>query len=170
MIVIEQAGAREVSFVAAHMRAADRREIYCQRVDDCARTMALTMAYASPVHCYAAFDAGSPVAAFGASEQHPNMWTGWAFGTKQMRRAVPAISRHIRRHMIPDLLKAGAHRVEVRSIVGHDIAHRWLASLGAEREASLRGFGKNGEDFILFAWRREQFTDTGKALTASGQG
>lgn len=158
MISIERACSRDVTYVAAHMRDADRREIYCQRADENAHAMAVTMVYTSPVHCYVAFEDGSPVAAFGAGELHPNMWTAWAFGTRRIRRAIPAVSRHIRDHMIPAILKAGAHRCEVRSIVDHDIAHRWLEGLGAVREAGLPGYGRNGEDFILFAWRRGQFT------------
>lgn len=164
MISIERACARDVSFVAAHMRDADRREIYCQRADDNARAMAVTMTYTSPVHCYAAFEEGSPVAVFGAGELHPNMWTAWAFGTPRMRRAIPAVSRHIRNEMIPAILEAGAYRCEVRSIIDHDIAHRWLEGLGAVRESKLPGYGKNGEDFVLFAWRRDQFADLAEAV------
>lgn len=159
MVVIERAGVREISFVAAHMRDADRREIYCQRANDNARELATTSAYVSPLHCYAAFEGGSPIAVYGASEQHPRMWTAWAFGTPRIRRAIPAISRHIREHVIDALLASGANRVEVRSIADHDIAHRWLESLGAEREGLLKGFGRNAEDFVLYAWRRDHFAD-----------
>lgn len=158
MILVRPGSVRDVTFVAANMRDADKREIFCQRKDQDVQALAMTMVYVSPIHCYAAFEGCSPVAAFGASEQHPNMWTAWAFGTRKLRRAIPAITRHIRRHIVQALLYCGANRVEVRSIADHDVAHRWLENLGAEREALLRGFGKGGEDFVLYAWRRDQFS------------
>lgn len=154
MIAIARARLREVSFVAAHMREADRREIWCQWPDRDAAALAWAMTRSSPDHCWAAFEAGSPVAAFGLTEQHPGLWQAWAFGTKRLRRAVPAISRHALGVIRPDLIARGANRVEARSIAGHDLAHRWLESLGARRQCLLEAYGRNGEDFVLYAWVR----------------
>lgn len=152
MIDIARARLREVSFVAAHMREADRREIWCQWPDRDAATLAWAMTRSSPAHCWAAFERGSPVAAFGLAEQHPGLWQAWAFGTDRLRRAVPAITRHGFEVIRPDLIARSANRVEARSIVGHDIAHRWLESLGARRQCLLQRWGRNGEDFVLYAW------------------
>ena len=169
MITVRPGSVRDITYVAANMRDADRREIFCQRADEDVRALAMTMSYVSPVHCYAAFEDCSPIAVFGASEQHPNMWTAWAFGTRRLRRAVPAITRFVRSRIAGALLDCGANRVEVRSIAGHDIAHRWLETLGAEREALLRGFGKGGEDFVLYAWRRDRFSPRGRPDTSDGR-
>ena len=65
------------------------------------------------------------------------------------------MTRHIIRVMMPSLAIAKAHRAEARSAASHIEAHNWLERLGATREAPLRGYGRNGEDFILFAWHLE---------------
>src|SRR3546814_15202527 len=57
--------------------------------------------------------------------------------------------------MIPALVEVGAHRAECHSMEGHAEAHAWLELLGAEREGVRPRFGKNGEGFVCFSWRRE---------------
>ena len=57
--------------------------------------------------------------------------------------------------MMPKIAGAGAHRAECMSLASLADNHRWLEMLGARREATLRGFGKNGEDFHLYAWLKE---------------
>ena len=38
---------------------------------------------------------------------------------------------------------------------GHVVAQRWLEALGAHRESTAYGFGRNGEDFHTYVWRKE---------------
>ncbi len=154
MIVIAPAHLRDVSFVTANMREQDRRELFCQWSDKNTETFARTVVDCTPHHRYAAFENGNPVAVFGVTYQHPGLWGGWAYGTRHMRRAVPTVTRYVCNVLGPKLFASGANRVEVRTLVDHDIAHRWLECLGAVRECVMPEYGKNGETFVLYAWRR----------------
>lgn len=153
---------RDISIVGAQMRAADREEF--------AASAAYPSLAQAAVFCHAMSDQwsavvllrGEPVAAFGAagSPLQPHMRSAWAFGTDRFKRVVPAITREVEAWK-PQLVAAGVHRVEARSLVGHDIAGLWLAGLGCRQEAVLRRAGRNGEDFLLFAWVAEE---TGNVL------
>ncbi len=154
MIVIAPAHLRDVSFVTANLRDEDRQEIFCQWIDEDTETFSRAVVDCTPHHRYVALENGNPTAVFGVTYQHPGLWGAWAYGTKRLRRAVPAITRYLCNVLAPKLLNAGANRVEVRTLVDHDIAHRWLERLGAVREGLLPEYGKNGETFVLYVWRR----------------
>lgn len=143
------------------MREADRREIMCQREPERSDHLACEAWFSSPLHRYVARLGDAPVAAFGAAELRPGrkIWSAWAFGTDHMRAAIPAITRTIMRTITPDLLNRGAQRVQIYTIEDHDLSHRWLESMGCVREAVIPHWGKNGEAFVLYAWRRGDFED-----------
>jgi len=151
---IKPAVFRDISFVAAHMRAQDAAEIYCQFPGSATSLDVAALSYANTDHAYCAWLDGSPVAAFGFSPATPagTVLSAWAFGTRAFTRAVPAISRYGAQVVAPLLVADGVRRVEVRSIKGHDIAHKWLHSLGARREAELCDWGRGGETFELWSW------------------
>lgn len=157
MAVIVPARLKDVVFVAEHMRRDDRLEIFCQWPSENAQSLARSAVMSSPRHCYAALVKETPAAVFGAGEIHPGLWGAWAFGTDRMRRAMPQATRFIRNVMTPRLLRSGARRVEARSLASHAVAHAWLENLGAVRECDLPDYGKHGERFVLFAWRRSDF-------------
>lgn len=96
---------------------------------------------------------GQPVAAFGVAPLATSVLSIWAWGTPAMWRAVPAITRYVDQVLAPEWDALGVTRVEARSIVGHHAAHRWLRSLGWS-EVPCPEFGRDGEDFILFAQTR----------------
>ena len=98
---------------------------------------------------------GVPVACLGVFALWPSVWGAFAFGTPDWPHVVLDMTRHVRRFIIPALLAVGAHRVECRALASHDDARKWLTALGAKQEATLRGFGRAGEDFVLYAWRPE---------------
>jgi hypothetical protein len=54
--------------------------------------------------------------------------------------------------MLPSLVEGGVHRIECRSFMGRNDTHKWLTSLGAYPEAVLAAFGRQREDFVLYAW------------------
>jgi len=98
---------------------------------------------------------GQPAAAFGfsrASAFDPDHWQAWAFGTERFKRCVPLMTRHIL--SMRSKIERDCRRLQVISLVGHDIAHRWIETLGAEREGRLTGYGRGGEDFWIYAWVR----------------
>ncbi len=97
---------------------------------------------------------GQPVAACGAAELWPGCYQVGLFATTRWPEVAAAVTRRIRRDLIPALLAAGARRAQAMSDARHAEAHRWLRRLGARCEARLTAFGTGGEDFLLFAWTR----------------
>lgn len=147
---------RDLSYIAANLRPEDYAEVDCQLDLWSPATLALTalqgMAYVCEVD-------GNPEAAFGAGEVRSGLWVAWSWGTKRMRRCVPRITQFFYEVLGPDVASRGAHRVEARAMAGNDLAVRWLNRLGATERCTLPGYGKNGEDFILFDWTRETWAN-----------
>ncbi len=95
---------------------------------------------------------GAPVAVAGAAELWPGVFQVGLFATPRWREVAAGVTRAIRRDLGPALVAAGAHRAHAFSHAAHHEAHRWLLRLGACCEARLPGWGRGGEDFLLFAW------------------
>lgn len=96
---------------------------------------------------------GAPVAVIGALETWPTVWSVWMFATDRWPEVAVDATRFARRRLAPALLELGLRRAECRSSATHHAAHRWLAHLGARREAEYPDYGRNGETFIGFIWR-----------------
>lgn len=144
-----------VTAVAHNMRAADAREIYaCRFREDPAELAAEAMAVTT-AGFVAWSPAGKPVAVVAAAQAWPGFWQVAMFATDEWPVVAASATRAIMQGMIPALLVAGGRRAECRSHAAHETAHRWLVRLGFVPEARLWGLGKAGEDFILFAWRRD---------------
>lgn len=149
---------RDLTFIAANMRADDWREISCQLAEGCTRFEVAWIA-----HQFGAWVAtidDQPVACFGFSQRSATTLEAFAWGTDRMSRAVPAITRFIRNDLMPGWFAQGVRRLEARSLDTHTAAHRWMAATGAVREAVLPDCGRDGETFILFAWRRREIEGT----------
>jgi hypothetical protein len=154
-IEIVPATIRDLTFIAANLRAEDWREIECQLADGVGRGE--VAAYGLAGEAWVATMDGQPVAAFGAAAMAYSVVSVWAWGTKRMARTVPAITRFIVEDCVPRWIEAGVTRAEARSIEGHETAHRWLRSLGGQ-EQPCPAWGKRGEDFTLFWWTRKTWT------------
>ena len=135
------------------MRDWDRREFKAAARTRSLSEAALFCHHVSMPWAGIALEHGEPIAAFGAagSPMQPQLRIAWAFGTERFRRAVPSIGREVQSWK-PRLIAEGVRRIEARALCGHDLAGRWLAKLGATREAILRRYGMGGEDFELWAW------------------
>lgn len=152
---IVRATVRDACFVAANMREADRREIGAVVSMDQPALVALALLDASGDMAFVARRRGQPIAAFGVSPVFPHIWTGWAYGTEWMPRAVPAMTDHIMGVITPAMVDRDVRRVEVRTMADHDISHRWLASMGARLETpEPYVFGRHGERFVTYGWGR----------------
>jgi hypothetical protein len=143
---------RDLSYIAANLRPEDQTEVDCQFDSWTPAHLALS---AMQGFAYVAELDGNPEAAFGAAEARSGLWAAWSWGTKRMRRCVPLITKFFYEVLGPDVSAAGAWRVEARPLAGNDLAVRWLKRLGATERCSLPGYGRNGEDFLLFDWTRE---------------
>lgn len=104
------------------------------------------------------FWSNGPVACLGAYPMTPTCASVWAFGTPGWRRVVLGMTRHVKRTMIPTLLKIGCHRAECRALTARQDTYKWLVALGAVPEAVLSEFGTRREDFTLFAWHADEQT------------
>ena len=116
-----------------------------------------------PDWCWTAWLDDQPQAAFGisfVSPLQPHMRSAWAWGTPRFKRCAPALTRFCKREWPSRLIEDGVTRVEVRSLQGHDLAHRWLAALPARKEADLPYYGVNGETFELWAFLKEDWQDS----------
>lgn len=96
---------------------------------------------------------GRPVSVFGALECWPGVWSAWMVATDEWPKVALQTTRIVLRDALPAVWAHGAHRIEARSVAGYDAAHRWLKTLGAQHECTLQGFGREGQDFEVFAWR-----------------
>ncbi|MER9925015.1 hypothetical protein NKJ84_19105 [Mesorhizobium sp. M0048] len=142
---------RDLSYIAANLRPEDRAEIDCQLDNWSPALLALT---ALQGFAYVAELDGNPEAGFGAAEQRSGLWIAWSWGTRRMRRCVPAITEFFHAVLGPEVAARGAWRVEARALAANGLALRWLARLGATQRCRLPGYGRNGEDFLLYDWTR----------------
>jgi hypothetical protein len=138
--------------VASDMREVDRAEIFATRWTDSAIDLAEDICRIPGPKWVAHADGAGPVAAYGAMPMWPGVWSMYLFATDDFQRVAWDVTRHIIRVMMPSLAIAKAHRAEARSAASHTEAHVWLERLGAKREATLKNYGRNREDFIVFAW------------------
>jgi hypothetical protein len=150
---------RDVSWIVANMRAIDWQEVAGQFLTDPPRELIVALAMqASP---QVVMLRGQPEAAFGCSPLMPGSctWQIWAFGTDRFKRCVPTITRYGHAIMAHAIQEQGATRVECRSMSGHDLAGRWLTACGAVVEKVLKGHGRDGLDYILWAWTKESYSN-----------
>lgn len=155
---------RDLCFVAANLRDEDRREIFASARLANATEAAMVSWYSSGADwSWTAWAKGQPQAAFGisvVSPFQPHMRSAWAWGTRHFIRCAPAITRFCKQEWPRRLIDEGVTRVEIRSLKGHDLAHRWLAALPARKEAEMLNYGVNGEAFELWAFLKEDWQDS----------
>jgi hypothetical protein len=151
---LERAEARPdaVFHVAEHMREWDRREIFATRICDDPDLLARDFIDAGPVSWVAGLD--EPIAAFGCLPMWRGVWSMSLFATDSFPRIATSVTKLIIKQIVPMLFEAGAHRLEARSMEGHEDAQRWMTVIGAHREGTQRGFGRDGEDFHTYVWTK----------------
>jgi hypothetical protein len=143
----------EVAHIVRNLRARDQAEIYALRWNndpDQLTDEMLTVAHAMwRIFCVDA----EPVAMAGVIPTRPGVVSAGAFGTELWPLVVRHVTRFARDWSIPRLRKANCHRAECYALATNHDSRGWLISLGAEEEAYLRGYGRDQQDFILYAWR-----------------
>ena len=91
-----------------------------------------------------------PVAVCGAVITHPNVASTFFFGTDDWPKRFMEIHKFFTRNLRQALAHAGVHRVSILSPADDPEGERWKRMGGCTLEATLKGFGKGGEDFSLF--------------------
>lgn len=144
----------DLDHVARRMRRRDMDEIYATRWSDDPVSLVDAIMSGGEFGWVAGLDDGTPVAAFGAIPAWDGVWEVWMFATDEWDKIALSSTRFIKKTVIPALEKSGAHRLQCRSMSHHVVAHRWLETLGFQKECHLRGFGNKGQDFFLYCWTR----------------
>lgn len=140
-------------YLATNMRDEDRVEVFATMYGNDPIDFVRVIQGAGDFHWGIYLD-GKIVAVVGATPRWPNVWSAWAVATDDFPKVALAATRHVKRFMIPALLRSGAHRVEAVTMRGHAAAG-WLERLGAKKERTLYKHGKNGETFVSFVWSRK---------------
>lgn len=162
---LDELTASAVYHVAKNMRDEDALEIYATRfVDDPEELMHDTLA--CPAFSWVAW-LDEPIAVVGAVPMHPTVWNVYAYATPRFSEIAYPLTKFIKRGMIPRLAATGVRRAQCLSLASHFTAHKWLENLGATRESTLEGFGREGEDFYMYFWRGQDVLLKEKA--AKGQ-
>jgi hypothetical protein len=140
-------------YVCANMREWDRREIFATRWDDDPAALA-DDCFRGGEFSYL-FGTERPIGIIGAIPLWRGVWSVYMFATDEFLQVGLPLTKWVRRVMIPALTEdMGCHRAQCHSIEGHTDAQRWLEANGVHREAPARGYGRNGEDFWVYAWTR----------------
>lgn len=146
--MIEIANIRDLTYILAHLRDADRVELRATMGEIGNYDLSLMLMQAG--QSFICKIRNTPVAAFGASPMSPTTVNAWAFGTDRFPRAVPQITRFVLGPLRQHLAAKGYRWAEARVLTSHHTAIYWMEDhLDALVEARLRGFGTGGEDFLL---------------------
>lgn len=95
---------------------------------------------------------GRPVAVGEVFTARPNVASLGLLTTDDFPYAALRFTKFLRDGLFVALRAQGVHRIECVTMADFDAARRWLRTLGLEEEAKLRRYGRDGEDFVQFAW------------------
>jgi len=137
--------------ICSNLREQDAAEIAATSFDETPESMAARFMPAAEGGWIALSD-GTPVAAGGAHCIWPNVWQLWLIGTDRFHECKLGMTRFAKKVMIPTLIQQGARRGQCLTLSTHVESHKWLETLGATREATLKNYGKNGEMFFCYSW------------------
>lgn len=105
---------------------------------------------------------GVPAVIGGVTLMSPGVGSAWCVGTEEWPSVAIEVTR-VARKIVNELMRDGCHRIQALSADFHTVSHRWLEVVGFQREATLVGAGKHGNDYYLYAkvsddvrikWRR----------------
>ena len=132
-------------YVCQHMRYIDAEEVLATMDHDSHEEFAQMCAFIGGV-CYRDA-AGVPVAIGGVREAWPGVGIAWMVGTDAVPKNKMGLTKLGRELMVTH---AHLHRIQALSASFHTVSHEWLELVGFERSHTLRKYGKNGQDFIMF--------------------
>ncbi len=157
-VMLTEPTLRDMEFIAIHLRPEDWVEISNLLEHDSPLLFA-HQAYAlmtSRGRGRIAWHDGRPAGAVAFIEHRKGVWDIQLYGTVDLKAAMKPILRWIR-ETIPELRNDfGGVRLQADSHVDHVEAHKFLKGLGAEPEATMRCFGKDGSTYIRFVWISEE--------------
>lgn len=167
---ISRASEDDIYNIALQMRKRDYEEIVCMTWadgrEDLAEFLVKHLAGHENVYC---FGDERPVGIVSYVPVRPGVWSLGMYATTEFEKVGRFLTRVIIKDIIPALDRANAHRVEALSISGYDSVHRWLEFIGLKKENVVPGFGRDGEDFVTFAYVRKPNTNPGVRWRKPGE-
>jgi hypothetical protein len=153
---VEAANKADVRYVAERMRDRDREEFMAVSPFDHhdALVEGIVERYGEHPDVVVAHWQNGPVAVGGIVHHRPKVGTLLFFATDDLPQIGSDLTRFIVKSLFPGYTRAGTHRIECASIAGYEETHRWLSVLGLKKEADMPKYGRDGQDFVQFAWVR----------------
>ena len=142
-----------ITYVCENLREIDRRECI-NAFFGTPQDLAISHFSFRGAYTRVVWFGSAPAAVVGTYEMWPGVWSMWAFGTDLWPKVVVPITKFIRRELDPFIKSQGAHRAQAIAHADHTEAHAWIEMLGMEREGVLKGYGRDGSDYVSFAWRK----------------
>lgn len=158
---LDFATADDIRAVALAMRETDFAEFSAVSVADDRAALAeiLAQRWAGRDDVMTVFHDDRPVAIGGFIEGRPNVVTALFFATDEFEHTAALAATYFVHRTFQQMKLHGVHRIEAVSQVGHTEAHRWMAHFGMLPEGPpMRGYGKNGEAYQMFAWVADAHT------------
>lgn len=155
---IDAPDADAVRSVARNMRARDLDEIMAVSHAETRADLidALVARYADAPDAYCFGDDQGWIAIGAMAAHRPNVITLGFFATDRFPALALPIARFARRELFPAYRARGVHRIDCVSKADYPAAHKWITLLGLRRAPhTLRGFGRDGQDFLQFEWVRD---------------
>lgn len=156
LVQIVAGNLRDITWLAANMVPEDKAEINCQIPDEWENdgTTIGSALYADSLFSWVAMRRGKLLMAWGFVPRTVSIMDGWAFGTSDKAKAIPAINAYMTGPMALEFVEMGLTRIEVRVSKENALAIKWLQSLNCNHVCDIEGQGKHGEKFELRAWTR----------------
>ena len=146
----------DIAHIVRHLRDRDRREIFGLRWDDDEDALIRDITiFAGPMWRVWRYR-GEPVAINGVIPLRPGVVCACAFGTDKWHHTLRAMTRWSRDWVIPRLQAANYHRGEAIVLAANADGKRFVELLGGRVEAYLHHYGRNREDYVLYAWRLDE--------------
>lgn len=97
-------------------------------------------------------DGEKPLAAAGFTMIRPKVYDTWMLATPEVwMHHSKALTKYVDDVMAMMLDTGGAHRLQCVALADRLIAHKWYGRIGLAPEGTLRNYGCQGEDAILFS-------------------
>lgn len=155
---IEAVTEANIRYVAERMRERDVAEFsamsYFSDRQNAADLLVENYAEYPGLEC-CTLDDGTPVGIGGVIWTRPNVASMLFFATDDFDKIVVSLTRHSAKNIFSPA-KVIAHRIECFSLASYTQMQQWVELFGLRKEAVLSQYGKNGEDFFVYAWVKGQ--------------
>jgi hypothetical protein len=141
-----------ITHIVRNLRERDRREIFALRWNDDEEALINEICHVAGAMWKVWSWDHEPVAVNGVVPIRPGVVTACACGTDKWKYTLRAMTHWSRTWVIPALRASHYHRGEAHVLAANTDSRRWIESLGGQVECLLKNYGKDREDYLLYAW------------------